>query len=272
MEVRKYQEAEFHDLLRTVQDDIHVADTRWSPDLEPTIKTNPLWANMKYYAIERKSREIVLEWFKTHCPGSRVLDYCCGNGDDAFFIAAHDAAQVVGIDLSEISIQNCNDKATEEGLGNLSFLVMDGEALEFPDDTFDVVTEYGALHHLDLRKAYGEIARVLKPGGRALCVEALGHNQIIHLYRLLTPHLRTSWEAEHILKKKDIDLAKQYFHRVNILGFYHLATLGAVPFRNTSIFEKVLGAIEVMDAILLKLPFFRWQAWHVIFELASPKQ
>ncbi len=273
MEVRKHQEREFHNLQRTVIDDVHVADTRWSPDLETTIRSNPLWANMKYYAIERKSRDIVLEWFKTHCPGQKVLDYCCGNGDDAFFIAAQDAADVIGIDISEVSIQNCRDKVAKAGLSkNLSFIVMDGEALKFPDNSFDVVTEYGALHHLDLRKAYEEIARVLRPGGRFLCVEALGHNQIIHLYRLLTPHLRTTWEAEHIIKKKDIELGRQYFHRINIIGFYHLATLGAVPLRNTPIFEKVLDALEAVDSVLLKLPFFRWQAWHIVFQLADPKK
>ncbi|MBM4295752.1 MAG: class I SAM-dependent methyltransferase [Deltaproteobacteria bacterium] len=272
MESRKHQERELHNLQRTVNDDVHVADTRWSLALEPTIQNNPLWANMKYYAIERKSREVVLEWFKTYCPGSQVLDYCCGNGDDSFFIAAHGAVKVVGIDISEVSVQNCNNKAAQEGLGNLSFQVMDAENLSFADDTFDVVSEYGALHHLDLTKAYGEIARVLRPSGRALCVEALGHNHIIHLYRKLTPHLRTPWEVEHILRRKDVDLAREYFHQVNILGFFHLATLAAVPFRKTPIFEKILGTLEAVDAMLLRLPFLQWQAWHIIFELAKPKK
>ena len=92
MDVGNHQEREFHDLLRTVTDDFNVAETRWSPDLEATIRNNPLWANMKYYTIERQSRGIVLEWFKTHCPGQKVLDYCCGNGDDSYFIAAQGAA------------------------------------------------------------------------------------------------------------------------------------------------------------------------------------
>ena len=270
MEARKHQEQQFHDFQRTVTDDEHVADMRWSPDLEATIRNNPLWANMKYYAIERKSREIVLEWFKTHCPGKKVLDYCCGNGDDSVFIAAQGASEVIGIDISEVSVQNCTDKAARAGLANLSYRVMDGEALEFADNLFDIVTEYGALHHLDLRKAYGEIARVLRPGGRAICVEALGHNPIIYLYRRLTPNLRTPWEVEHILKKRDIELGREYFHKVNILGFYHLATLGSVPFRTTALFEKVLGALEAVDSVLLKLPLLRWQAWHIVFELVDP--
>ena len=66
MQERKHQERAFHDLLRPVKDDIHVADTRWSPAMEHTIQNNPLWVNMKYYAIERKSRQAVLDWFKAH--------------------------------------------------------------------------------------------------------------------------------------------------------------------------------------------------------------
>ena len=46
MEVRKQREKEFHDRLRQVNEDIHVADTRWSPELEETIKNNPMWVNM----------------------------------------------------------------------------------------------------------------------------------------------------------------------------------------------------------------------------------
>jgi 2-polyprenyl-3-methyl-5-hydroxy-6-metoxy-1,4-benzoquinol methylase len=270
MELRKHKEREFHDFQRKVEGAVYVADAGRSPDLGSTIRSNPQWSNNKYYSIERKSRGIVLQWFKTHCPGKKVLDYCCGWGDDGLLVAAQGAAEVIGIDISEVAIQICRTRAEREGLTNISNQVMDAEALEFPDNTFDVVTEYGALHHLDLDAAYGEVARVLRPGGRFLCVEALGHNQIIHLYRKLTPYYRTEWEAEHILKKDDVELGRHYFHRLNIIGFYHMATLGAVPLRNTPIFKKVLGALESVDEVLLKLPFLRWQAWHIVFELVDP--
>lgn len=252
--------------------DKHVSDTRWSPRLESTIKNNPLWTNMKYYSIERKSCSMVLDWFRENCKGKQVLDYCCGNGDDGIFIARNGASDVVGIDISEISIKNCKEKVDSLGLKNITYRIMDAEALDFENETFDIVTEYGALHHLDLNKAYSEISRVLKFNGKAICVEALGHNKIIHLYRKLTPHLRTEWEVEHILRKKDIELAKKYFNSVEIVGFFHLFILGAVPFRNSPIFNFVLGILETIDNIFLKLPLLKWQAWQVVFVLSQPKK
>lgn len=272
MELRKRIEKEFHNIVREVREDEHVAKTRWEPALEQTIKSNPLWVNMKYYSIERKSRSIVKQWYKDNCKGKKVLDYCCGNGEDGFIIAMDGAKEVVGIDISDVSITNCIDNANRLGLDNISFRVMDAEALEFNDESFDIITEYGSLHHLNLNNAYSEMARVLRPDGKAICVEALGHNPIINLYRKLTPHLRTEWEKEHILRKENIDHAKDFFHEVDIIGFYHLATICAVPFRNSSLFNIILTVFESIDSFLLKLPFIKWHAWHVIFVLSEPKR
>ncbi len=272
MELRKRIEKDFHNMIRTVDEDELVAKTRWEPALEQTIKSNPLWVNMKYYSIERKSRSIVKQWYKDNCKGKKVLDYCCGNGEDGFIIAMNGAKEVVGIDISDVSISNCLNNANNLKLNNISFRVMDAEALVFSDESFDIITEYGALHHLNLSRAYAEMARVLRPQGKAICVEALGHNAIIHLYRKLTPHLRTEWEIDHILKKEQIEFARTYFHKVDIIGFYHLATLGAVPFRNYSSFNKILAFLENFDELLLKLPVLKWQAWQVIFQLSEPRK
>lgn len=267
IEARKEKEKQFHDSLRASS-----FGQRWSPKLEKVIKENPLWVNMKYYSIERKSRQLVLDWFSDNCNGKTVLDYCCGNGDDSFIIAVNGAAKVIGIDLSQVSIDNCNQMAISKGLeGRTSFYTMDAEDLEFDDNYFDVITEYGVLHHLDIKRAYPELARVLKPEGKCVCVETLGHNPFIRLYRKKTPNLRTKWEVEHILRKNDIEKAGEYFGRINILGFFHLATLVSVPFRNSLIFEFLLGMLETVDSVILKLPFLKWQAWQVVFTLSEPK-
>jgi ubiquinone/menaquinone biosynthesis C-methylase UbiE len=266
MEIRKEQEKQFHDRLRAGR-----YGQRWSRELEQVIQEDPGWANMKYYAIERQSRELVLQWFRRECRGKRVLDYCCGNGEDGLFIAQNGASHVLGIDLSELSIENCRKRARDLKLGNISFAVMDAESLQIEDDSLEVVTEYGALHHLDLPKAYKEMARVLKPQGKAICVEALAHNKIIQFYRKMTPQLRTAWEVEHILKKPDIYLAKNYFQNLRILGLFHLATLAAVPFRNSAFFEPLLKILETVDMrFLLRLPGLKWWAWQVVFELSKP--
>lgn len=270
LEQRKIEEIEFHNSIRVVTDDQHVTDTRWSPEMEKTIASNPLWVNMKYYSIERRSRDHILNWFRTHCRGKKVLDLCCGNGGDSIFLAKECGASVVGCDLSDVSIANCEALARKEGVADkCAFEIQDAENMTYPANSFDIVTEYGALHHVDLPKVYAEIARVLKPGGVAICNETLGHNPVIALYRRMTPELRTPWEAEHILKKPQIDLAKKYFRDVRVTH-YHFFTLGAVPFRKTFFFGPLLATLEAVDAVFLKIPGIRWQAWQAVIELRDP--
>ena len=267
MDARKELEKSFHDDLRTES-----SGQRWSPRLEDKIRGDRLWRNLKYYAIERQSRDLVIEWFRKNCPGKRILDYCCGNGEDSVIMASSDASCVVGIDISDISIENCRSRSAAMGARNVCFKVMDAEALEFDDNSFDVVSEYGALHHLDLEKAYSEISRVLREGGQAICVEALGHNAMIHLYRKLTPCLRTKWEVDHILRRKDIERAKTYFGRVDILGFFHMMTLLSVPFRRARTFSSLLSKLERLDSLVLKLPGIKWWAWQIVFALSEPRK
>jgi SAM-dependent methyltransferase len=264
-EDRKAAEAAFHDRLREVLD-----DQVWSPEAEDRFRSDPLWANMKYYAVERRNRDFVSEWLGTHCKGRDVLDYCCGNGVDSIRIAQMGARSVVGIDISEVSVSNCRARAGREGVADrVRFEVMDAEQLRFPDNSFDVVHIYGVLHHLDLRKAYSEIARVLRPGGCAIATEAMKHNPLIDLYRRKTPQLRTEWEVDHILGREEIALGRQYFRDVRP-HLFNLATLAAVPLRRTPLFRPVLSTLEIVDALLLRLPGLKWWAWMCVFTLGEP--
>jgi ubiquinone/menaquinone biosynthesis C-methylase UbiE len=265
LESRKLEEITFHDKLRTGH-----YEQRWSLEAEQAVAHDPAWVNFKYYAIEQRSIALMRRWLLEGCRHASVLDYCCGNGEESLFVAKHGARRVVGIDISPLSIQNCQARARDEGLSDIAnFAVMDAEALEFPDDSFDFIMEYGVLHHLDLPKAMAELARVLTPSGRIVCTETLGHNPAIKLYRKMTPSLRTAWEVEHILTHASFDVIRRHFRKVE-MHFFHLATLGAVPFRRTPVFSVVLHSLRAVDAILLRLPWVQWHAWQVVFRLSEP--
>jgi SAM-dependent methyltransferase len=256
LEQRKLVEAEFHDLLRN-----------------PALQENPelyakLTSNKKWYSVARKSREFVKEYLRQHSRGAKALDYACGDGLFTFQMAEA-GADVFGIDISPVSVSNAAREAEERGIP-AKFSVMDCENLEFADNTFDLINVSGVLHHLDVKRAYSEMARVLKPTGTILCVEALRHNPVFHAYRMLTPHLRTAYEARHILRRKDVLAAREYFGGLE-WRFYHLASLAAVPFRETPVFEPVLSALEAIDSALLKVTPIRWWAWQVAFVLSKPK-
>ena len=266
LDERKRLEAEFHDQLRT-----HHLEQRWSLEAEKSLHGNREWSNFKWYCVERRSLDYVRDRLAQLCRGKAVLDYCCGNGLDALRIAEAGARKVIGIDISETSIENCRMQAERSGVANAAFEVMDAEALDFPDGSFDVITEYGSLHHLDLRKALPELARVMKADGEMIASEVLGHNPLIHWYRRSTPHLRTAWEVDHILRRQDVEIANEYFGRVDVRCF-HLTTLLAVPFRRFTFFPYLLTVLEKIDDLLLALPVLKWQAWMVVISLSQPKK
>ncbi|WP_199537266.1 class I SAM-dependent methyltransferase [Spongiactinospora gelatinilytica] len=106
-------------------------------------------------------------------PGHRVLDVGCGTGYLSRIISPVAGADgyVTGIDPSVAMI----DHARERAPANCSYQVGEGQALDFPDASFDVVVSSLAVHHIpaDARAdAAREMFRVLRPGGRVLIAES----------------------------------------------------------------------------------------------------
>jgi len=186
------------------------------------------------------------------------------------FELARQGSIVTGIDISSVAIALARSKAQAEAIPNLDFLEMNAEELTIENDHFDLVCGSAILHHLDLAKAYSQLAKILRPGGSAIFIEPLGHNPIINLYRKRTPHLRTP--DEHPLLMKDIDLAKSYFGHVR-LRFFQLQTFLAVPFRNFPFGRPLRRTLDAMDQALFRIfPPARKYAWQVVIELAEPRK
>lgn len=275
LEERKLKEVEHSDRRRSI-----VKGYEYRTDASPgtiqkkLVANQPAYAqhfsNMKFYSIARASFAYRDARLLEGIEGLTVLDYCCGNGEVAVQMAHQGARLVHGIDLSPVAIENAKALAAREGVEkHCVFKVMDAEHTEFPDSFFDVIHEYGALHHLDLPTAYVELARILKPGGKLVCTEALRHNPFIHCYRKRTPHLRTQWECEHILGVPEIRAGQACFGSVQI-RFFHLVSLAAVPFRKTPLFSGLLTLLEMADRILLRLPLVQRWAWVAVVVFSRP--
>lgn len=232
--------------------------------------TKTIGSNERFYSITLKSEAFVKQWLKKDYSNKMVLDYCCGYGKIAVYMAKN-KARVTGIDLSQKSIQNAKLNAKRENV-EVEFLVKDAENTFFKNSSFDLIFESGSLHHLDLEKAYIELARILRPEGKILCVEVLKYNPLIHMYRKLTPKLRTEWEVKHIFGRNEINLAKKYFKNIEILGFFHLVDLLAVPFRDSVFFRQMLKLTGALDSILLEIPIIKWNAWQIVFLLSEPNK
>ena len=100
-------------------------------------------------------------------PGANVLDVGCGPGTITTDIAARVApGRVVGIDASAVVIARATADAAALGVTNIEFALGDAGALDFADNTFDIVHAHQTLQHVaDPVKVLGEMHRVTKPGG-----------------------------------------------------------------------------------------------------------
>jgi ubiquinone/menaquinone biosynthesis C-methylase UbiE len=98
-------------------------------------------------------------------PGEEFLDVGCGAGNVAE-LAAGAGAHVTGIDLSPRLIDVARARA-EAGGFHIHYSVGDAENLDVPDSSFDVVSScFGMIFAPDHAAAAGELARVVRPGGR----------------------------------------------------------------------------------------------------------
>ncbi|MEK0164733.1 class I SAM-dependent methyltransferase [Phaeobacter sp. JH20_36] len=139
--------------------DIKAVETsyaRWAPVYDKT-----------FGAITNVGRRRAVGYVNEHRSG-RVLEVGVGTGLSLPLYKSH--LKVTGIDFSEDMLRKAKKRVAENKLHHVEALrQMDARALDFPDATFDTVS---AMHVLsvvpDPEKVMGEIARVLKPGGKVV--------------------------------------------------------------------------------------------------------
>jgi SAM-dependent methyltransferase len=101
--------------------------------------------------------------------GECVLDLGSGAGTDSLVAAQMVGANghVTGIDMTAAMLAKARAAAGEMGVANVEFLEAEAEQLPFADGSFDVVISNGVIDLIpDKDAVFGEIFRVLSPGGR----------------------------------------------------------------------------------------------------------
>jgi ubiquinone/menaquinone biosynthesis C-methylase UbiE len=105
--------------------------------------------------------------------GDRVLDVGCGLGDDARELSALVApgGKVIAIDASEAMIAEARRRSSQLS-DKVDFMVGDAHELEFADGAFAACWSERVLQHLaDPARAFSQMVRVIRPGGRIVVFE-----------------------------------------------------------------------------------------------------
>lgn len=123
--------------------------------------------------------------------GTKALDVCCGTGDWSFALAEAVGSEgtVIGLDFSE-NMLSVADKKLEAVEREIPLTFIHGNAMELPfdDHSFEYVTiGFGLRNVPDYMTVLKEIHRVLKPGGKAVCLETsqptlIGYRQLYYFY------------------------------------------------------------------------------------------
>jgi SAM-dependent methyltransferase len=182
--------------------------------------------------------------------GKRVIEYGCGLGQLTVLLA-RSGAEVTAFDISEQSIRSTRKRAELTGVADqITLAVAPGEELPFDDATFDIALGKAVLHHLDPVLGARELARVLRPGGRAAFSEPLGTNPVVVFARERLPYPGKHERGADIpLRYSDIEAWSAPFAEADIRGVQLLSMVE----RGLG-FHRRVGLLREYDRLLLK----RW--------------
>ena len=103
----------------------------------------------------------------------RVVDLACGPGTLALQFARQ-VRWVCGVDLTPAMLDRARGTARADGLGNINFAIGDAQSLPIAAGSLDIAVTSYSLHHIpDPARTLGEMARVVKPGGRVGVIDIL---------------------------------------------------------------------------------------------------
>jgi ubiquinone/menaquinone biosynthesis C-methylase UbiE len=198
--------------------------------------------------------QLLKQAFERHFPqnAETVLDLGCGTGFYFPLLAVH-ANELIGIDVCQSMLDQAQHTIDTRALANCRVLRSSAGELPIEDQSVDVVHSWDFLHHVeDVSKVFGEIRRVLKPGGRYIAVEPNLLNPSIAWYHA---RRRSEWR---LFVQNQFTMPRQLRHHFDVRVSYDNTIISFLNDRTYWIWKSV----ERLTSITL----FRWLAFRYILD------
>lgn len=161
-----------------------------------------------------------------------LVEIGCGTGDHILGVGK-EVQKRIGVDFSPEMIRRANTRILGTELtSSISFQVDDATRLKtISDSSVDVVFCVGSLEHIpDKAAVFASVNRVLKPGGRFICLTVNGgylwYHTIAPLLRYNTHHLSTD---QFLIRNDIIQLASEAGFKSQRIGYWSFIPCGDMP-------------------------------------------
>jgi len=199
--------------------------------------------------------------------GKSIIDIGCGYHPTPIYFALAGAERVCACDVSPKAVQFMRHLVNLYGVADrVTVYESPVERMPFASGEFDLMHGEAVLHHISLPPAAPEIRRVLKPGGRAVFKDPLGHNPILEFVRDHMPAVTGKSAAkgtDRPMTVEDVEGFGRFFasYEYRTFGLTSMAAmLLRLPRRST-----MTQAMHSLDnAVIASFPIMKRYAQYVV--------
>lgn len=178
----------------------------------------PMYSLMWHSGISKNIFLRELKWMGD-LKDKRVLDFGCFSGNDLSIQLAEKSKYYLGIDLSDIAINQLRGKMVSNAINNPNLLAIDILSPDFKESNFDIIYAEGVIHHFKhIDTILSTLSNKLSPGGRVITFDPMQTAFSSRIIRGLYHPFRSDKEWEYPFTRSTFNSIKKYFNVIAVQG------------------------------------------------------